>query len=369
MATNFWESSHCNSWLLDEATLRQARAIDSQYADGRELALIGIFFANVIAKLGKRLNLRQQVIATATVYFRRFYVKSSYCETDPFFVSSACCYLAAKAEEAPVYLKAVVQESRVLLSGYGIKTFPTDNTKLAEMEWYLLEDLDFHLIVFHPYRSLATLCGKLGIIDLAEQGEVGAEPDEERYWGTGEGVMNFDDGCVQMAWFVINDSYRGELCLQYPPYLIAIAALYLSVLLHGNTRQRLSESFEDPATIRRTRSTGSAGPVVSTRDRLLDFLAGVNVSLETISRICQHMLSMYALWDILTDGSDGDEKRRHDRKLPGTATGLIPLGDRRNVYTEKAIVEKLFQMREKRESDLAHPADARPPDNKLMERA
>lgn len=167
---------------------------------------------------------------------------------------------------------------------------------------------------------------------------------------------------------MINDSYRGELCLLYPPYLIAIAALYLSVLLHGNTRQRLSESFEDPATIRRTTRSAGPGPVVSTRDRLLDFLAGLNVSLETISRICQHMLSMYALWDILTDGTDGDEKRRHDRKAPGLATGLIPLGDRRNVYTEKALVEKLMQMRERRESDLAHPADARPPDNKLMEK-
>ncbi|KAG8983333.1 hypothetical protein FRB90_006120, partial [Tulasnella sp. 427] len=130
---------------------------------------------------------------------------------------------------------------------------------------------------------------------------------------------------------------------------------------------RLSESTEDPnAAVRRTRS---AVPVVPTRDRLLDFLAGLNVSLETISRICQNMLSMYALWDIVADGSDGDEKRRHDRKLPGNVTGLIPLGDRRVVYTEKALVEKLFQMREKRESDLAHPPDARPPVNKLMEKS
>lgn len=70
----------------------------------------------VISKLCKKLNLRQQVTATATVYFRRFYVKNSYCETDPFFVASACCYLAAKAEEIPVHLKNVVAESRTLFS-------------------------------------------------------------------------------------------------------------------------------------------------------------------------------------------------------------------------------------------------------------
>jgi cyclin-C len=70
----------------------------------------------VISKLGKKLQLRQRVIATATVFFRRFYLKNSYCETDPFIVISACCYLAAKAEESPVHIKNVVAESRTLFS-------------------------------------------------------------------------------------------------------------------------------------------------------------------------------------------------------------------------------------------------------------
>lgn len=70
----------------------------------------------VISKLGKKLQLRQRVIATATVFFRRFYLKNSYCETDPFMVISACCYVAAKAEESPVHIKNVIAESRSLFS-------------------------------------------------------------------------------------------------------------------------------------------------------------------------------------------------------------------------------------------------------------
>src|ERR1700755_2064628 len=66
--------------------------------------------------LGKRLTLRQRVIATATVFFRRFYVKNLYCETDPFIVIAACCYVAAKAEESPVHIKNVVSESRLMFS-------------------------------------------------------------------------------------------------------------------------------------------------------------------------------------------------------------------------------------------------------------
>jgi hypothetical protein len=56
------------------------------------------------------------VIATATVFFRRFYVKNAYCETDPFLVIAACCYVAAKAEESPVHIKTVVNEAKALFS-------------------------------------------------------------------------------------------------------------------------------------------------------------------------------------------------------------------------------------------------------------
>lgn len=94
--------------------------------------MLGIFFANreqpclilfefltsilVISKLGKKLDLRQRVIATATVFFRRFYLKNSYCDTDPFLLVAACCYVAAKAEETPVHVKNVVAEARALFS-------------------------------------------------------------------------------------------------------------------------------------------------------------------------------------------------------------------------------------------------------------
>ena len=70
--------------------------------------------------LGKRLTLRQCVIATATVFFRRFYVENLYCETDPFIVIAACCYVAAKTEESPVHIKNVVSESRVTYFPHSI---------------------------------------------------------------------------------------------------------------------------------------------------------------------------------------------------------------------------------------------------------
>jgi cyclin-C len=150
--------------------------------------------------LGKHLTLCQRVIATATVFFRRFYVKNLYCETDPFIVIAACCYVAAKAEESPVHIKNVASKSRLMFSrtcalayfshsisialaeeGYGpyrVKNFPSDNSKLAEMEFYLVSNLGCDLVEFLPYRTLLTLCGREAAhAVVSEAGEVGVGID------------------------------------------------------------------------------------------------------------------------------------------------------------------------------------------------
>ena len=89
------------------------------------------------------------------------------------------------------------------LQEYGVKTFPSDNSKLAEMEFYLVDDLECDLTVFHPYRTLMTLCSKEGgDVSEAEVGEVGVGIDNgPRYWGTGEGRLEMHEGALQMAWY------------------------------------------------------------------------------------------------------------------------------------------------------------------------
>lgn len=74
----------------------------------------------------------------------------------------------------------------------GVTTFPSDITKVAEMEFYLLEELDFHLIIYHPYRSLVQLCGRDG--GPLSGGETGQEQREY--------MLEMDDTALQMAWSV-----------------------------------------------------------------------------------------------------------------------------------------------------------------------
>jgi cyclin C len=92
---------------------------------------------------------------------------------------------------------------------FSYRGFPADYTKLAEMEFYLLEDLEFDLIVFHPYRTLAAVCGREPV-DAGEFPDESARIDEEasaaekvdRLFGKGSGQPGSDveDSILQMAW-------------------------------------------------------------------------------------------------------------------------------------------------------------------------
>jgi len=93
---------------------------------------------------------------------------------------------------------------------YNAKQFSSDNQKVAEMEFYLVDDLECDLTVFHPYRTLLSLCKKEATSDSSshnsEEGEtddlgVGLGMDDgPRYWGTGEGQLELTPAALQTAW-------------------------------------------------------------------------------------------------------------------------------------------------------------------------
>ena len=99
---------------------------------------------------------------------------------------------------------------------------------IYEFELYLLETLQFSTIVYHPYKYLTKLV-KDGVLSLP------------------------DDSIITSAWCVINDSYKWDTSLYYPPHLIALSAVYFSSALatqgkinnpnHSDTMEYLSTWF------------------------------------------------------------------------------------------------------------------------------
>lgn len=199
MAGNFWQSSHHQQWILDKQDLVRERQHDLQVLTEEEYQKLFIFFANVTQVLGEQLKLRQQVIATATVYFKRFYARNSLKSIDPLLLAPTCIFLASKVEEF-----GVISNSRLISTcqtviknkfGYAYQQeFPYRINHILECEFYLLENLDCCLIVYQPYRPLLPM-----IQDIGQE-----------------------DQLLPMTWRIINDSLRTDVSLLYPPYQVFI---------------------------------------------------------------------------------------------------------------------------------------------------
>ena len=197
-------------WILDRQEVELGRRSDVLAMGSLDdLLKIHIFFTNFIQSLGgEQLKLRQQVISTAIVYYRRFYSRNSLSDVDPLLLCPTCVYLAAKVEESGVIQTSnVIMRCKTLLRQkyHNIfnKDYPYKPQQVMECEFILLEMLDCCLVVFHPYRPLTQYISDLGQEDIL----------------------------LPTAWKIVNDTYRSDICLVYPPYLVALAAIHMAAVV------------------------------------------------------------------------------------------------------------------------------------------
>ncbi|KAF5398163.1 Cyclin C [Paragonimus heterotremus] len=100
MARSYWRGSHYLEWLLDRQDVMAHRIGDLKLLGSEEeYQKVMIFFAEVIQAFGKSVEVRQQVIATATVYFKRFFSRNSFKTVDAWLMAPSCLFLASKVEE------------------------------------------------------------------------------------------------------------------------------------------------------------------------------------------------------------------------------------------------------------------------------
>jgi len=114
--------------------------------------------------------------------------------------------------------------------------YPYKVNHILECEFFLLEIMDCCLIVFHPYRPLTKY-----ITDMGQESEI-----------------------LESAWRIVNDSLRCNVCLLYPPYLIALAAIYMACVFQ---KKDCSQWFSE-----------------------------LNVNLEKILEVTKDILALYELW-------------------------------------------------------------------------
>lgn len=202
-----------------------------------------IFFCNFIQGHGEQLKLRQQVISSAIVYFRRFYAKYTLKSVDPFLLAPTCIFLATKVEEFGLldqrrYSTHAANLLKAKYSHLYPQEYPYKINNIWECEFYLLEVMDCCLILYHPYRCLQQY-----INDLC--------PD--------------DTSLLQAAWTIVNDSYRTDACLLYPPSLIALSCIHMAAIMQK-------------------------------KDKVKDWFADLNVDMDKIFEITRHLMHLYEVW-------------------------------------------------------------------------
>ena len=151
----------------------------------------------------------------------------------------------------------------------------------------------------------------------------------------------------------MNDTYRSQLCLLHPPHLIAIAAIYLTFILHPPAQPENSQSSEQDnlaqdspehsAPVKQPRRSSRqanhaslAAPVCPKKPQdPIAFLSELNVSLPLIATIAQEIISLYTLWDqYKEDVSPDASKLARELTNSPIPSGSIPKKSGTNSRTE-----------------------------------
>jgi cyclin C len=139
---------------------------------------------------------------------------------------------------------------------------------------------------------------------------------------------------------VLHNSISSKLHPNTPP-------VFASSQSSGNQ----SPAPRDPECLQTPNASTPSSSTLSPRDEIINFLAGLNVSIEVAASVCQQILGMYDLWDSFTDHSEQDKNRRVERretqvKFVNSNYGNPP--PEKALITEREIVAVVNRMRTER---------------------
>ncbi|CAD8056819.1 unnamed protein product [Paramecium sonneborni] len=166
------------------------------YEDEQALRMHG---AQICFQACNHLKLPLTTAITSLVIFHRFFAKNSFVDFDYREISMASLYLAGKVEET--LLKTWYIAGAFSSVFQKQKQAPLDI--IIKQEKLILKELGFELfrVSDHPHKFI------------------------ESFYH----FIKIDKQVAQKAWYYLNDSYMTDLCVHFPPQVIAAGALYLAL--------------------------------------------------------------------------------------------------------------------------------------------
>ncbi|KAJ9090173.1 hypothetical protein DSO57_1005053 [Entomophthora muscae] len=195
-----------DQWRIDLEDLHHTPSIKDgkTYEEERIARSKGCMF---ITSLGNSLRVTQIVIASASVFFHRFFLRNSFKDHHFYDVGAACLFLATKTEECGRHLDDIVRDVMKHCSkteNFKVekdsKEFKTWKRIIIFYEELVLEAVCFDLEIDHPYKQMIKFSESLGCSDKLSRS----------------------------AWAFLNDSFRTTLCLTHDNEVVAAAAIFIA---------------------------------------------------------------------------------------------------------------------------------------------
>ncbi|OQR82002.1 cyclin-C [Thraustotheca clavata] len=210
MALTFWQSSHYLHWMksLRLEDLKRINPKDTTLTI-QEIDSIHLSMLTLLEELGARLHINQIIICTAILMYRRFYLTQSFSDFDPRLVLGTTLFMASKIEENQARLTDVTTSLQELTSKYTEdreNMFHFTEKDIIECEFFVIEAIQYDMIMHHPFPSL---------IKLYEEFEKEFDLDEHNF---------------KMAWDLCLYTYRTHIIMLYPPFMVAYAAMFLTLM-------------------------------------------------------------------------------------------------------------------------------------------
>jgi len=227
---NFPTSTHKSRWLLSETELQERRcarydksvkdierykpeASTSSWVSMEEEKQLFRYYEKMISKICVLFRFPRKIVAISIVYFKRFYLKYSILDYDPWTVMITCVYLACKVENAYIsaeeLAKGVQQDARIV------------EKIVLGSEMNLLQGLDFDLVVHTPYSAFDGFCFDLE--NYVQEKLTGSERwDHEK-------AEAFVESLKRKGYQSIDALLFSDGPLLYAPGLLAYAALEMAL--------------------------------------------------------------------------------------------------------------------------------------------
>ncbi|KAF8323189.1 cyclin-like protein [Clavulina sp. PMI_390] len=198
-----------DQWLFLPTHLNQTPGITTDKKNlQNELKLrnLGVEF---LFRVGLQLKLNVPVLAAASIFLHRFYMRHSIDAYVVYDIAAAALFLACKVEESSRKLKDVAGVCQSKATGLPMAAVPNEHDPgiqtwtrtILAYEELLLETLCFDLSTEHPHNILLSAAN----------------------------ALEANEHLVAYSWSVLNDSFRTPLCVLYHSRVIACAAYVMAL--------------------------------------------------------------------------------------------------------------------------------------------